>query len=193
MGNAKLTTSSPASDFRWNLSTQYSTMQAYTMKLTQIHTHESKSNPMRGWGHRSGSPDEVAFHTGFSMLLSALQGIVERMEEAEDALASLQDDSEDEAEILHAAGELFAAKSIYLSLVDGIEPLEHSRIEATRAGVTASEYFHRLSKAGRVPDYTDDPTHGFLTARNLSANSVVQGKISQANITFKGMPTIPTI
>lgn len=191
----KLTTSSPASDFRFDLGNQFSAMLAHAKNLGKIHRQiEDKSN-MHRWGQRSGFPDEIAFHTGFSMVLASLQRIVENMQEAEDALLSLQDDGEDETEILHAMGELFAAKTIYLSLVAGIQPLEESRVNGTSVGLTAHEYFTALYKEGRPPAYNPAqmPPMGML-----SASSIVQGSISPKPfaiqpVTFSGIPKLPQV
>lgn len=138
------------------------------------------------YGARGPSfPDEDALYTGFAMVLSMLFRIVDTMKETDDTLQSLIEDQEDEEAILHATGELFAAKAIYINLVASIEPLEDSRLQGTAEGVDAKEFFSLVHACKDIPQirqgsgnsYPYGSSIGTLNIGKISGGGTVVGKL----------------
>lgn len=131
-----LTTADDAQAFQSDLSRQYEIMRNMSQTLPGQHKTVWRSGmAMGGYNQNVYPPDQDAFYVGFSMLLSMLNRVVQTIKETDDTLQALIDDSDDEEDILHATGELFAAKTIYINLVAGMEPLEKSRVKASQEGM----------------------------------------------------------
>jgi hypothetical protein len=145
-------------------------------------------------GPRAYPPDHDAFEVGFSMLLTMLGRIATQIRELDDTLSSLIDESDDEEEILHATGELFAAKSIYINLVAGIEPLETSRVRATESGVSSGEFFEMIRVNGDIPQIQDPYSYGYGQGSGiLSAGSITSSTLAGSNLMYNAKVTVPSV
>lgn len=167
-----LTTASTAQEFQSDLSRQYEIMRNMSQTLPGV--HKTQWNGGRGGSYSQNvyPPDHDAFYVGFSMVLSMLNRIVQTIKETDDTLQALIDDSDDEEDILHASGELFAAKTVYVNLVASIEPLETSRVRGSREGVGAKEYFNLVHSVGDIPNVVPSATYGSALYGNGMLNTV---------------------
>lgn len=181
-----LTTADDAQAFQSDLSRQYEMMRNMAQTLPGKHKTVWRSGMGMGGGYNQNvyPPDQDAFYVGFSMILSMLNRVVQTIKETDDTLQALIDDSDDEEDILHASGELFAAKTIYINLVAGIEPLENSRAKASQEGMGSKEYFNLVQKVGDIPNvvpYASSGMIGTLNAGRLNMGSITSASISNVN------------
>jgi hypothetical protein len=90
-------------------------------------------------------PDFEALICSMTQPLNMLYRIVRTIVDTEDVVESLDPD-EDLEELAHAQGELYASKTLYLSLKDSIEAMEEDRLHATWQGLEAKDYFYKVEE-----------------------------------------------
>lgn len=129
---------------------------------------------------KSSTPDFEMLITSMSTSLTMLYRIVRSIEESEDVVDSL-DPEEDIEEYAHAKGELYAAKSLYLTLKQAISDMEDDRVLATSHGMDQRDYFYKVEEHNGIVGKENMETTGFIgrmmgttTNRTVSTNPLYQ-------------------
>lgn len=163
---AELTTASSAKDFLANYETQVGTLQTLTVELSRVHAQANVQYTQSKYASRD-RPDKTAFEVSFSVALAFLATIVNAIVEGEEVLEmTLDDDEPDDDEISHANGELFAQKTMYLSMLKTLGQLETSRLHSTCYGMPTGEFMVAVGRNKAVPRFDD------YYARSLPAYSL---------------------
>jgi hypothetical protein len=120
-------------------------------------------------------PDFEALICSMTQPLTMLYRIVRNIVDSEDVVESLDPD-EDLEELAHAQGELYASKTLYLSLRDGIEAMEEDRLIATWQGLEAKDYFYKVEEfsgiVGEENMKTNNPRGRRIGSSGSNGNSV---------------------
>lgn len=114
-----LGTDSPIKDFENDFSRYGQALYRYANK----HLVESQ---MLNRDAKVDAGDEDVLLQGYALHASALKIILDQMVEAE---SMLTDDAEDEAEVQHGYGEIFALKTAYLAIQKSFDPLQRKYLE----------------------------------------------------------------
>ena len=192
---ANLTTASQVSEFRQDLSgEQYHRFFRMIPRLASM--HKERYDPMRsgGWARgRAEIPDENSLFTSFSTVMIILFKLVDDMETTEDILDGLIDDQDDEEQIMHSQGELFALKTTYLSITGMIESIEINRVDMTAMGTAPSPktYFTEVLRSGGLP--TDRPADELIPSKYGLMNMRTSNPFINSNTISFNPPKIPAI
>lgn len=130
------TTQSTAEDFKQFLREMSYGIHEIVEGHTKAHTEanrEARADRYNYAARNIGAPDSEAMSMAYSVCIDMLWGMVIEITEAEQRLEYVEAEPDSE-EYQHALGEVFGAKSVFLSVHTRMVNLEHSRIEATRQG-----------------------------------------------------------
>lgn len=187
---ASLTTSSSWSEFDADLHRLASKLEYNAEELATRHKnmyHQQRMN----YDHREFIPDRDAFLLSFTVLVSNLRLILSRISDLEDLTDSL--DEEDETELVHHNGEIFALKSMYLEMVRSHEALEARRLIGTGKGMHLRNFLYAVASKA-VPNIDDIYGGGQLLVNgSITANRITTNHLKRAtmvtNTTPKWSPT----
>lgn len=142
-----LTTSSPADEFARDISRLPAKLESTARLLADRHhkiNWNMRQSPSRSFlAGKENVPDFESIMASFTVPLTMLIRVSESIAESDDIVSSL-DPEEDLEEIQHANGELFAAKSLYLTLRETLYTMEEDRLNVTEAGDNSWNYFYAV-------------------------------------------------
>jgi hypothetical protein len=133
------------------------------------------------YDHRTFIPDRDSLLLSFTVLVSNLRLILSRISDLEDLTDAL--DEEDETELVHHNGEIFALKSMYLEMVKSHEALEARRLIGTGKGMNLRNFLYAVASKA-VPNIDDIYgggrllVNGSITANRITANPVQKSKMA---------------
>lgn len=143
-----LDTSSKGSEFEEDVDRFAYSLRDRSKEHGHRHIEIAKRSSMGiGYNNRRNYPDQFYIATGFSVAITMLYRCVDMILECEDRIAYLDEDEMDSEEYQHALGELFAAKTVYLTLCKSVGELEIDRLDATATGLDQMEYLNEVIKA----------------------------------------------
>lgn len=180
-----LTTSSPSKDFRHSLRFLGTSLQSLAGHLDQTYAVARKG----GSGYYTRNP---RIDPGLEDLLSTMTSayvmlchIVDSIEEAEAIVDSYEDSEEDESDVAHARGELFATKKLYLDMVPKIGELETQRLYAYVGGQPIEEYNkHVLHNAQIMKLSSPSGVSEVITDPDVESHF----KVRQGEVSYKSQP-----
>lgn len=155
--------------------------------------HRSRAMTARSTGYGGKAtefPDEqelaISASTFFGMMFATLDQIME----AEQRLEFLDDVDEDSEEYHHAQGELFGAKTIFISIAQKFSEIETERIASTGYGEKPKKFLHSMIRGeGNIkgePITPEVATGGWytnpLTAYDLS--------VARGGVTYQPSPDL---
>jgi hypothetical protein len=133
------------------------------------------------YDHRTFVPDRDSLLLSFTVLVSNLRLILSRISDLEDLTDAL--DEEDETELVHHNGEIFALKSMYIEMVKSHEALEARRLIGTGKGMIVRNFLYAVASKA-VPNIDDIYgggrllVNGSITANRITANPVQKSKLT---------------
>lgn len=191
---ASLTTASQVSEFRQDiLSEQQYKFTQMIPHLTVL--HKEKYDPSRSGGWRRGAdlPDEEALFTAYSTVLIILFKLVDDMEMAEDILEGLLEDADDEEQIMHTQGELFALKTTYLSITGMVDSIESNRLDLSAMGTPSPKiYFKEVLRSGGLAAVGMVRRDELIPSKYQMVSNPFASLISGNTISFNP-PKVPSI
>lgn len=182
---AELTTASPLSDFDSDLHRFASKLEYTADELSKRHRQVAhngtwtRPNSMDNYG-----TDIESFMTAFSILVSNLRMILIKISELEEFADAL--DEEDDVELAHTNGEIFALKSLYLTLKKSHRQVEEVRLIAAERRVPARRFYQEATTTGipslnRLLRSGEVLVDGTITKPQLYAKTVTTNKITLNN------------
>lgn len=135
--------------------------------------HKAEAQQYRHGGYqRTTYPDVEALSVGMSAVFALLWAAVDEIIQAEERIEFMDDVEDDTEERQHAMGELFAAKSIFISLYKRVPNLERERLQATREGKSQRGFLQRVTRG------EGDPSGEPIFIDSLDAGRITTGVIS---------------
>lgn len=189
MATTSLTTEHRWTSFQADLVKQSQRMRYTAEHLATAHKQWDPYPNKRNWGQtRDESPDADSLYIGFTMLVAQLRLIVNKIQELED-LADGYD--EEDAELNHSHGELFAYKEMYISILNSYESVEMERVKATEHKLSISTFMSMVCADGIPNVRPNPPAHARLFDAGMVTTSRPTAKTLHQALLSTSAPTPP--